>query len=212
MEYVTHYDDDKEHQIKQYTKKDFDINDDWSQHTSIAYVLNGKKDNGYYVEIGAGHYKDGNHSYPLETEHGWKGVSIDTSQHLVDQFNANRKNPCILANALTFHWDAYFKENDFPEEIDFLTIDIDFEPSKYNNLLALINLPILRKKFKFIAIEHAAHVFYQNEELRKAQRIVLSALGYHLMYRGHTDDIWTIEKISTMNGFDQIPHIDFENI
>lgn len=212
MEYKLHHDGEIQHQVKILRIEDFSIDESWSQHTSLAYVLNDKKDNGYYVEIGAGHYKDGNHSYPLETQHSWKGVSIDCSEYLVNQFNANRKNPCVLGDALTFDWDSYFKENDFPEEIDFLTIDIDFDPNKYNNLLALINLPILRKKFKFIAIEHAADIFYQNEELRKAQRIVLSALGYSLIYRGHTDDIWSKDKMGTMNGLDQIPHLEFKNI
>lgn len=212
MDYVTHYDDKTEHQVRQWRTEDFSINKDWSQHASLAYVLNGKKDNGYYVEIGAGHYKDENHSYPLETEHNWKGVSIDNSQYLVNQFNENRKNPCVFGDALTFDWDAYFKYNDFPEEIDFVTIDIDFSPNKYNNLLALINLPILRKKFKFIAIEHAAEVYYKYEELRQAQRCVLSALGYDLMYRGHTDDIWSREKMDTINGLDQIPHLYFNTI
>lgn len=212
MEYVTHYDGDLQHEVKQFRMHHFDIDHSWSEHTSLAYVLNDKKDNGYYVEIGAGHYKDGNHSYPLETQHNWKGVSIETSERLVNEFISNRKNPCIKGDAITFDWDSYFKENNFPEEIDFLTIDIDFLPNKYNNLLALINLPILRRKFKFIAIEHAAEVFYQNEELRQAQRIVLSALGYDLIYRGHTDDIWSREKMNTLNGLDQIPHLSFNTI
>jgi hypothetical protein len=56
-------------------------------------VFPGKTD-GFYLELGAGHWENESASYPLE-ELGWSGVSFEISKHLVDAFNDNRSNECF---------------------------------------------------------------------------------------------------------------------
>jgi hypothetical protein len=170
----------------------------------MAYKFNGDLKNGYYIEIGAGNYKDHNNTYLLEKEYGWKGVSLDIVSVIVDDFNNNRSNKCLNANALEFDWASYLRDNDFPKIIDFLSIDIDSNTHEYANFLALINLPLFQYKFRIIAIEHAAEIDYKLEKIKHLQRETLTALGYSLILRGRNDDIWSLENSNSTNGFDKI--------
>lgn len=183
---------------------DFSLNDDTSRHAAIAFKLNNDLYNGYYVEIGVGHYQNNNHTYGLEKHYGWKGISLDIVEHNVNEFNLNRKNECVLGNALTFNWKKYFEENNFPKEIDYLQIDIDQNSHKFANLFAFLNLPIHEYKFKIITIEHAERLSYYNKEVRDLQRQILSSLGYNLLFRGKIDDVWTLEVPITDNGLDDL--------
>ena len=46
------------------------------QEKFVIDILKGKK-NGYYVELGAAHYSNGNNTYLLEKDYDWKGVSFE---------------------------------------------------------------------------------------------------------------------------------------
>lgn len=184
-----------------WTYADFEI-PDANLHSAVAYKFNNDTKNGYYIEIGAGHYKDNNNTYFLESFHDWKGVSIDIQPHLVDAFNNKRKNPCILGDATTFNWSKYLEENNFPKVIEFLSIDIDAINNNYSNLFALLNLPLMQYKFKVISIEHNFGVYYNLKHCRDLQRDILTALGYSLVVAGEIDDIWSLERIGSLNGYD----------
>ena len=188
-----------------WSEEDFDMTSDGSTvFSQMAYKFNGDLKSGYYLEIGAGHYKEGNNTYSLEKDHGWRGVSIDISPAMVQGFDGNRSNKCIQADALSFNWIKFLEENSFPKSIDFLSIDIDAMSHDYANLIALLNIPMTQYSFKVIVIEHEAGMYYELEKLRDLQRDILTILGYSLVFRGDTDDVWTKQKISSMNGFGQI--------
>ena len=195
----------QEHIIPIWSLEDFYLDEpDMPIQTSLAYKLNNDLNNGYYIEIGAGHYKKQNNTYYLENKYNWTGISIDIEQPMVDIFNNNRKNKCIQADAITFNWEQYLVENNFPKKIDFLSIDVDFHSHPHANLLALLNLPLTKYQFNIISIEHGSGIFYEQKKLRDMQRDILSTLGYSLLIRGTSDDIWSYEKINTHNGFDQL--------
>jgi len=175
-----------------------------SIYSQMAYKFNGDLKNGYYLEIGAGHYKDQSNTYSLEKDHGWSGASIDISPELVKSFNSNRSNICFNADALNFNWSKFLEENKFPKSIDFLSIDIDTTSHNYGNLIALLNIPMTQYTFKVIVIEHEAGMYYELEKLRDLQRDLLTILGYSLIFRGDCDDVWTKERVNTSNGFAQI--------
>lgn len=196
----------KQHVVPCWSIDDFVI-EGANLHSAIAYKLNGDLKNGYYLEMGVGHYKNNNNTYFLETFHDWKGLSLDISEHVVKDFNDNRKNECVLTDATTFNWIRFLERSNYPKVIDFLSIDIDFETNNYLNLFALLNLPLLQYKFKVISIEHNAGIFYNLTKCRDIQRDVLTSLGYHLLAHGEVDDIWCLEKVGSMNGFDQLPPI-----
>ena len=185
--------------------KDFDIEkDSTSIYSQMAYKFNGDLKEGYYVEIGAGHYKDQSNTYNLEKDHGWKGVSIDISADMTDGFNKNRSNPCLNVDALSFNWSKYLEENKFPKNINFLSIDIDSISNDYANLLALLNFPLSQYNIGIIVIEHEAGMYYHLEKLKTLQRDILIALGYNLILRGDNDDVWTSQAINSANGLAQI--------
>lgn len=195
------------HECPSWSLDDFIVNDETPIYAAVAYKFNNDLKNGYYVEIGANHFKNNNNTYYLEKEHGWTGISVEISKYYADLFNENRKNKCINDNAFRVNWEKYFEENNFPSTIDFLSIDIDSDAGIHANTMALLNLPLSRYKFNVIVIEHNGGVQYKFESAKKMQREVLSMFGYHLVYRGNCDDVWVRNEPSSMNGFDQIHNI-----
>lgn len=164
-----------------------------------AFVLNilEEKKNGYYVEIGAFHSKIASNTYLLEYEYNWKGVALDLAEKSVLEYNSNRKNPCILHDALTFNFDEYFTKNNFPKQIDFLQIDVDHYPNVYSSILALLNIPFSRYRFSVICFEHD-DMDWENEQNKILSRNLLTMLGYKLVVREQNEDFWvdptTIDK------------------
>jgi hypothetical protein len=78
-----------------------------TQQEQFIIDILGKKKNGYYVELGAAHYSNGNNTFLLEQEYDWTGVSFEIVDSMRDEFNANRKNPC-MGDALSFNYVDYF--------------------------------------------------------------------------------------------------------
>lgn len=155
---------------------------------SFALRFCGDKENGTYVEVGSSHWLEGNNSYMLEKEFGWTGVGIDIEEHYVNGYNKNRSNPCILGDATKVNWDQYFEENNFPKQIDHLSIDTD-----QTNLLSLLNMPLSRYRFSTIVIENRESNSMSddiNNRVQKVQQEILSKYNYTLVGSGYTDDFW----------------------
>ena len=159
------------------------------QESFVLSVLNEKR-NGYYVELGAHDAYDGSNTALLDTEFGWKGLSLEIEPDRTDAFNqSDRNNKCITADALTFDYKKYFEENDFPKQIDYLSVDIDGH-DKSQCLLVLAALPILQYRFSVITLEHDMLDDYRREGMRAAQRQILTALGYELVGQISSEDWW----------------------
>jgi hypothetical protein len=162
------------------------------------------KRNGHYVELGAYHWKDTSNTYALENLYNWRGLSLEIVNQFSEEFNKNRKNPCINEDACKFDYLSYFKRYDFPKQIDFLQIDIestpgfDGRPSDSHpdlNLHALLALPLNTYRFTVITIEHMAMLGQYNEKLRETQRYILESLGYSLVVRYPHEDWWIDPKV-----------------
>ncbi len=171
------------------------------QEQFIINILD-KKKNGYYVELGAAHYSNGNNTFSLEKDYDWTGVSFEIVDSMRDEFNANRKNPC-MGDALSFDYIDYFKKNNFPKQIDFLQLDID---AGYNNhgrpvgnshwtLQGLIAVPLNTYRFTLITFEHDANMYWRNDSIRDAQREILDSFGYSLVHRSFHEDWWVDSNI-----------------
>lgn len=161
--------------------------------------VNKYKRNGYYVELGGEHFKNNNHTYKLEKEYDWTGVSFEIKEDLQKLYNENRKNECILHDALTFDYLSYFTEKQYPLQIDSLSVNID--PGYDDNtgrmlgnpaqsLLGLIALPLNKYRFTVIMFEHDSLQHYKNIDIRDAQREILNALGYSLVISNKAEDWW----------------------
>jgi hypothetical protein len=138
----------------------------------ILYSLLDKKDQGTYLEIGAGAPIEINNSYFFEKNFQWKGISIDISEAMTADWKRVRSNPLLSKDALSIDYALLIQ--DFPKEIDYLSLDID---SDYD--LVLQKLPFDRHLFKVITIEHDVYRF--GDCYRTAERQILSEWGYCLL-------------------------------
>lgn len=136
-------------------------------------LMLGFKKRGFYCEIGGAEPKQSNNTYILERDLGWHGVSLEIDRELVEQFNMIRRNPCILADAIEFDYDGYFTENNFPAQIDYLSIDID--PAEVT-FRALEVMPHVKYRFSIITYEHDKYI--SGSEVMDKSRAFLERLGY----------------------------------
>lgn len=176
--------------VKKISVEDLNINlDGFTRHAGFVLRMLDDKHNGTFVEVGAGHWKSGNNTYGLEKYFNWTGVAIEIEEEVAKSYNENRKNPCILGDAMLFNWDKYFEENNFPSRIDYLQVDIDKVPD-YANLFGLINIPLARYRFSILTIEHCYFMEPRLSKIRDLQREILFAYGYKLVASGYDEDWW----------------------
>lgn len=166
--------------------------------------VNKNKKNGFYVELGGSHSSENSSTYNLETHYDWQGFAIEIVPELQKEYSENRKNPCVLGDAMKFNYLKHFDENNFPKQIDFLSVNIDpgyddntgrMAGNPAQSLLGLIALPLNLYRFTTIIFEHDSLQNYKNESIRDAQREILDALGYSLVFRGWAEDLWVDPNI-----------------
>jgi len=152
-----------------------EIEQNWSeayQDMFVLTVLKGKK-NGTYLEIGAGSPFFGSNTVLLE-KFGWKGHGFDINPLAV---NADRKNPCVLKNALEVDYSQLLSDMEYGDVIDFLQVDLEPADITYD---ALKVIPWDKYKFRVVTFEHD----YYNDEsktIRDKSREFLKSKGYELL-------------------------------
>lgn len=172
----------------------------WNRQDIFVAELLKRKTNGVYVEIGSNDPIIGNNTYLLEKNYNWNGFSIDNEPVVTAKFNEIRKNKAVLADAVTFNYLKYFEDNNFPKQIDYLSVDVDGnfkytgERETNNSLLSLISLPLTTYRFSIIHYEHEA-ANYLNIATRDAQREILTSLGYYMLISNLEEDWWVDPKI-----------------
>jgi len=178
-----------------------------SQEKTLLDLLRYKK-NGYYVELGAFHSKEGSNTFYLEQDFDWNGVSFEIVDERRQEFLSNRKNPCF-GDALKFDYISYFETNHFPKQIDYLQVDIDAgygfgmrpEGNAYTTLHGLISLPLTQYRFSFITFEHDENMYFKNKAMKEAQREILDSLGYTLISRYWHEDWWIDPNVIDQDHF-----------
>jgi hypothetical protein len=191
-----------EKKVKSYTIESLSIeHENATLMNAFALRFSGDKDNGTYVEIGSSHWLRGNNTYMLEKEFGWTGVGIDIKSHYVDEYNKNRSNPCVQADAKSFNWDKYFEKNNFPNQIDYLSIDVD-----NGNYLSLLNMPLSRYRFTTIIIENRDVPGPISIPIHEEIKDILLRYNYTFIGSGFNDDFWIDNTYLKLigNQYDQI--------
>ena len=162
----------------------------------FALEMSGYKTDGFYVELGAFHSKEGSNTYYLEKDFGWSGVSFEIVEEKKQEFISNRKNPCF-GDALKFDYLSYFEINQIPKQNDYLQSDIDagydehIKPlTPYTTLLGLITVPLTQYRFNVIVFEHDVNMYWRMKSTRDAQREILDGLGYTLIWKEEHEDWW----------------------
>lgn len=149
----------------------------------VLSVLKGKK-NGTYFEIGAGDPSYGNNTFLLESQFGWKGVSLDVDQNFVDAHKKSRKNECLLKDASTVNYESFLKGLDFPNDIDYLQIDCDPPEMTYKILLTI---PFETHRFAVITYEHDAYCD-ETKSFQEKSRKYLESYGYLMVVNNIAPD------------------------
>jgi hypothetical protein len=142
-----------------------------------SFVLNitKEKNQGFYVEIGSALPVIYSNTFLLENIYGWNGVSIELNPAYVKDFNRVRSNKCLKIDATKFDYEVFFKDNNFPKQIDYLQIDID---PPYANLEVLKRLPLSNYRFTVITFEHDLYSNADNAEVKESANQILNNFGY----------------------------------
>jgi tetratricopeptide (TPR) repeat protein len=170
-----------------YTSEDFNrfkflfpglerVHENYSKHYQDLFVLavfNGKK-NGTYLEIGSGDPFVHNNTALLETEFGWRGISIDNNPALCCNFKENRHNTVICADAKEIGYQDMFEKHCVDPIVDYLQIDCD-EAS----IEVLKKHPLSTHKFGVVTFEHDCYRL--GTEIRDEARAIMKKHGYVLL-------------------------------
>jgi hypothetical protein len=124
------------------------------QDVFVREMLQNKSD-GVYVEVGAYDEIDHSNSFILEIKNSWTGFSLEIDQQAASDFNQVRKNKCICTDATLFNFEKHFKDQRYPKQIDYLSLDI--EPA-IQTLKVLKSLPLDSYRFSIITYEHDNYV------------------------------------------------------
>lgn len=128
-----------------------------------------------YLEIGSGHPKNGSNSFVLESL-GWRGLSIEINQGLVDVFRQIRTNEVACVDALTFDYERELRKRGFPKAFGYLQIDV--EPAE-QSLRCLEMMPFNSMEFACITFEHDSYA--EGRSVRDRSRQLLVSEGYVLV-------------------------------
>jgi hypothetical protein len=139
---------------------------------TILYSLLGKKDPGYYLEIGAADPIGNNNSYFFEKKFQWKGISLDISTYSAKRWKTKRTNPLLIEDAIQSDYGRILQS--FPRVIDYLSLDVD---GSYDVVLQSVLLS--QHIFKVITIEHDSYRF--GDLYKDKERQILTSFGYHLL-------------------------------
>jgi len=146
---------------------------DAKQDEFVANILNFKK-NGYCVDIGSCHSVYSNNTFAFQ-ELDWESLSVEIESSYNDSYSSTRKLGTHLnENALKVNYSEVLKENEFPKNIDYMSIDID---TLSIEVLKLI--PFSEYTFKVITIEHDGYLY--GDKYREPQRKFLEENGYFLL-------------------------------
>ena len=73
-----------------------------SQAMQDAFVMlcTGRKRDGTYVDLGAGHYANGSNTFRLATEYGWSGIAAEKDEALAAEYRRTRWRDTFFDDAL----------------------------------------------------------------------------------------------------------------
>ena len=143
----------------------------------VIQMLDGKE-NGSYLEIGCNVPEYTNNTWLLENGFTWRGVSLDILPHAVNQFNAERANPAVLADACYVDYNDLLNQADINDEIiDYLSMDCDPPNITFQALQQIFNTS--RRRYRVITFEHDSYL--AGNDIRDQSREYLTNHGYELV-------------------------------
>lgn len=140
----------------------------------VNNILNFKR-NGYFIDIGSTDGINQSNSYFFESEMGWKGICVERGIGYTEHYKNNRTCLFLNEDALQIDYDSILTTNNFPNRIDYLSVDID-----ENSAAGLNKLPFDKYRFSVITIENDMYRF--GDILRNEERNILNKYGYYCLF------------------------------
>jgi hypothetical protein len=176
----------------------------------VLKLLNHKR-NGTFLDIGCHDSLHISNTATMELHLGWRGIAVDNDCSFANGWAINRpKTKFLCTDATKIDWNVLLQENQMPNEIDFLSIDLEPPEVTWE---ALIMIPFDKYRFGVIAFEHD---HYRNSWIRNESRKHFMDRGYVLaadvnsaihspsdpthadpfMWTENQDDIWIHSSIA----------------
>lgn len=159
---------------------------------AFAMLCTGRKRDGRYVDLGAGHYASGSNTFRLEVEFGWSGIAAEKDVELAAEFLRHRAGNEFFYDALDQNIPGAIRALAGSEGIiDFLSLDL--EPPELT-LSCLVGLPLEDVRFAVICCEH--DVYRRPRSIKNAMRGILEGYGYVRV----VEDVRMLAKIPINDG------------
>ena len=89
----------------------------------FALLVNGKKRDGYWLELGGGPPEDYSNTYKLETQYNWSGVTIDYNVKYAEMYKDKRPRTIGVfgVNCVSLNYLVLSEMTKLPKHINYLT-------------------------------------------------------------------------------------------
>jgi hypothetical protein len=148
----------------------------------VSKVLNNKR-RGTFLEIGSNHPITTNNTYLLEKEYDWKGIMVEYDRSFEPLYKVHRPNSIYIINdARAVDYRGVLDSNNFPVNMDYLSLDLDVNNRSTLDTFLLLNSTVFDKyKFATITLEH--DIYTGNYfDTQYTTRDILKNRGYVLVY------------------------------
>lgn len=159
--------------------------DSYSQAAQDLFVISvmKEKQNGYFIEIGSNHPMQHNNTYLLETKYNWKGLMVEYDKSFESSYKIHRPNSIYQMNdARLVNYRKILDTNNFPENIDYLQVDLDVNNKSTLDTFLLLNNTVFDKyKFATITFEHDIYTgnYFHTQSI---SRQIFADRGYILVF------------------------------
>ncbi len=162
-----------------------DVETSYSQASQDLYALyiSKRKQNGWFVEIGANDPVVTSNTYLLESDYGWKGLMVEYDGSFLEKYKEKRPNSYYAINdARRVNYREILDSHNFPTTIDYLQIDLDVDNRSTLDVLELLDRDVFDKyTFSCITFEH--DIYRGNYfDTRAQSRALLEKRGYVLAF------------------------------
>jgi hypothetical protein len=153
-----------------------------AQDLFVEFVTNNKF-NGTFLEIGSNDPISTNNSYLFESKYNWKGIMVEYDKNFKNLYNIHRPNSIhVMEDARIVNYREVLDNNSFPENMDYLQIDLDVNNrSTLDTCIHLNNTVFDKYKFASITFEHDIYTgnYFNTREI--CRNIFLNR-GYILVF------------------------------
>ena len=151
----------------------------------FALLVNGKKRDGYWLELGGGPPEDYSNTYKLETQYNWSGVTIDYNVKYAEMYKDKRPRTIGVfgVNCVSLNYLVLSEMTKLPKHINYLQIDLEVSNDSTMKSLELIEKGLMCNSYEFAAVtfEHDWYAM-KNGTTKDRSRALFEKNGYQLIF------------------------------